>query len=307
LGIATPEEAAECDVLRSLSYEQPAPDANKPTPTPTPAPTPGDTFTFSDNYDAHNAGVTVLERGDKIASDVDALIGQLDAKRKELFAANLRKFRDAQSPDPEGYANAATDAELKGHRKELFAKNEQRLMNAVADLQKFEREANEYAHLYCCQNEPSSVTFASLFKIGTPERAQTMAQLQGMGPRELANVAEYAVKTGNKLLVACCKTVNDQFDSKHRAISSQEICDRIWGKQAHDVWNAARTARMAVNGAMAQLRLLRSGERDPLGKITRGLMQQQTVKAPPSPTERPLGRDDSISRISRGLDEMRAE
>jgi hypothetical protein len=142
-----------------------------------------------------------------------------------------------------------------------------------------------------------------MFMLGTPERERYTTQVSRCGPAELKAMGEYAIATNNRTLAAVVKQANDSLDPKHRAMSSVDLCDRLWGTEANVIWKTARAARNAVNRAVRSLREIRTGTKDSLGKISSGIRadkpERTAAKVNPS-----LGTNHPNNKIARGINSL---
>lgn len=258
--------------------------------------------------DLKQLAITADEHSERIAADINKLLADIDAHAASVFESERSRLREAGASDPDGNAKLLADQARDEKRRDVFKQHEQRLIAEIAKLQAHEKTAAERAQLADCLGErPSSLNLATLHALGSPERQMYAEQIRGMNAASLRAVAEQAKASGNRALAAAVKVANDALDKDARMFSSQQLCDALWGAEALQIWQSAVVTRTATQSALAMLRQLQTGHKDPVGMIRRGLAARSAGKTPPMPDSRDrLSDDHHISKIKRGLKAMAA-
>ncbi|MEM6824438.1 MAG: hypothetical protein AAF566_04945 [Pseudomonadota bacterium] len=107
--------------------------------------------------------------------------------------------------------------------------------------------------------------------LGTPERTNYLAQLDGSGMVQLRNMAALAVATKNKPLGAAVMTLLDRMPPRSRPVSAQDLAERLVGEETRAVQDGIARVRETVQRAIVANRDFERGRSSPLDKIRLGL------------------------------------
>lgn len=135
---------------------------------------------------------------------------------------------------------------------------------------------------------PSPVAMLQTYGIGSESRSRYEQQVAGLGPAALQTLATQAVLSKNLALGAALLGALDRLPAASRPVTGQALAEKLLGAEHEAVVAASARARLAYQSAIVADRELRTGRRDSLSKIARGLAVQTLRKAaPPDPKPSP--------------------
>jgi hypothetical protein len=143
------------------------------------------------------------------------------------------------------------------------------------------------------------VALATVFEFGKPERNAMAAEVNGLGPAAMRNLATVAVQSGNKAMIGALVVANDKLPKGDRAISSQEIATAVFGAEAEEAAKIIAAIDKMHSQVIAAVRVTEGKPLSSVEKISYGLKHEgHAVQPRPTGT---LKLKTSVDRISEGL------
>lgn len=152
--------------------------------------------------------------------------------------------------------------EARAYRRRLAAGTDEERTERLKELVGIDREAIAWEPLYA-----SPVQMLSRVGLGSPERSRYQEQLASAGPRELLNYAQWAERTGDRVLAAAVITRLDTLPTPQRPIKATEYALRIIGEDFGQVRDAFKRIRNATQHAINVNREFERGRVDSKAKI----------------------------------------
>lgn len=202
----------------------------------------------------------VARRAEKFGKTLDTLTNGIETRAREAAESLAR----ADFP-PEAQAEAAKKAEAKA-RAEVVPNSSDTRWEVLREMRTAEDSLATTATLFA---SPQAVLARA--GLGTPERTNYLAQLDGSGIVQLRNMAALAVATKNKPLGAAVLTLLDRMPPRSRPFSAQDLAERLVGEETRAVQSAIERIRFTVQRAIVANRDFERGRSSPLDKVRLGL------------------------------------
>ena len=184
-------------------------------------------------------------------------------KRKAMTARNIESILDPKRRDEMAKLYSEEHTEwLKAYRTET---SEARWKDA-RELNTLREDAMEAKAMLT-----NPVALATVAEFGTPERNAIAVEINGLAPRALLNLANLAVRTGNRAMVGALVVANDKLPRAERPFSSQDIAAAVFGAEAEQ---AAKLVADIDRLHAESIAAVRETEGQPLGpteRISHGL------------------------------------
>ncbi|NWH07338.1 MAG: hypothetical protein HXY22_01590 [Alphaproteobacteria bacterium] len=207
----------------------------------------------------------VARRAEKFGKTLDTLASGIAARGREAAESLAR----ADFP-PEAQAEAGRKAEAKA-RAEVLPNSSDTRWAMLRELQAAADSLSTTALLFAT---PQAVLARA--GLGTPERTNYLAQLEGSGVVQLRNMAAFAVATKNAPLGAALLTIIDRMPARDRPFSAQELAQRLVGEEAAEVTRTIERVRATVQRAIVANRDFERGRASALDKVKVALNSKET-------------------------------
>lgn len=202
----------------------------------------------------------VARRAEKFGKTLDALSSGIEARAREAADSLAR----ADFP-PEAQAEAAKKAEAKA-RAEVLPNSSDSRWDMLREMRAAEESLATTSALFA---SPQAVLARA--GLGTPERSNYLAQLEGSGAAQLGNMAAFAVATKNRPLGAAVMSLLEKMPARSRPVSAADLAERLVGEETRAVQDGIARVREAVQRAIVANRDFERGRPSPLDKIRLGL------------------------------------
>lgn len=185
-------------------------------------------------------------KASELAERVDRAVQAHNAK-EALERSNIEaRVASISNPQRRGEAHALYMAEhaewLKGHRRET----EESRWTPLRELNILREAAMSAKELI-----GSPIVVATSWNLGKPERSAIAAEIAGLGPAALANLARRAELTGDRNLAAALVVANDKLPRGERPFNSQSLADKVFGKECQAVNDLVKHIDVATAKAIA--------------------------------------------------------
>lgn len=164
-------------------------------------------------------------------------------------------------------------------REQLSEHHRAVLANSAEEREAALRELNELREAVSAARElfTSPVAMLTAAGIGSERRSRIYAEAQHLGNAALANLAKRAVAEGDAEMAGALVSVNDSRPSDKRAFSSQELARAVVGRKYDEAQAYIDRVESEFDRAMHADRELRTGRRDPMATLKRGLANKGTA------------------------------
>lgn len=202
----------------------------------------------------------------------------LDSLHSRTVKAIERLQRDVDARKA-AIANRWKDAPLDSmHKRQVEA---QEIRVAILDIRKnSERELDGLlkeagaAHARAISQRgfyDSPVKVLNRLTLGDPKRSEYAAQVEGVGPAELAHLAQFAVSTRNLPLAAAIVSRLDRMPSGQRPVSAAGLASAMQIEEHRKAVEALKIADARLQAVLVAIRAWKSGKANPLSTVALGL------------------------------------
>lgn len=209
-------------------------------------------------------------RAEQLVGKVGKCQGDIQAKaaevEREIAEARTTASGEVRPKQDRRAIEKHLREDLSKHHKEVLA-------NSADERETALRELNELRETVAAVRElfTSPVAMLTSEGIGSERRSRIYQEAQHLGPAALSNLAKRAVAEGDAEMAGALVSINDARPSDKRAFSSQELADAIMGDKHRQAVAYVDRVEAEFDRALHADRELRTGRRDPMATLKRGL------------------------------------
>ncbi|MEQ8966768.1 MAG: hypothetical protein RID91_13145 [Azospirillaceae bacterium] len=207
---------------------------------------------------------SLASRAAEIQSQLNGISKRMSADL-EAEAARLKDTLESLNLSRQQREKQLADA-VSNHRKKLLAATDTKRTELLQELRIIGDRAKAAREL---TDDPKKVLARK--SIGSERKARIIAELQLAGPATLSVMANEAIANEDVELAAAVMAVNDHQPRERRSVDSAALATAIVGEEATAALDAIDTAIHAFDDGISLDREMRTGRRDSMATLKRGV------------------------------------